>query len=89
MISDWNGELAIIDFKTSKRQKSKQEIQSYFLQGAAYSIMAEELYGYKAKHIVVPIAVHEDTPQLFVEPVEQWQAAVRAYFRLYHAGKLV
>jgi ATP-dependent exoDNAse (exonuclease V) beta subunit len=88
LISDWGGELAIVDFKTSRRQKTKEEIQSYFLQCAAYSIMAEELYGYKAKKIVVPIAVHEDDPLLFIEPIEPWQKAARAYFRLYHSGKL-
>jgi ATP-dependent exoDNAse (exonuclease V) beta subunit len=88
LLSDWNGLPSVIDFKTSRRQKTKEEIQTYFLQGAAYSIMAEELYGYKAEQIVVPIAVHEDTPMLFVEPITPWQNAVKSYFRLYHAGKI-
>jgi hypothetical protein len=88
LLCDWNGEKVVLDFKTAGRQKSFEEIQAYFLQAAAYSIMAEELYGYKATQIVVPIAVHEDTPQLFIEPLSTWQPRVRAYFRLYHQGKI-
>ena len=38
----YNGILSIIDFKTSRRHKTKKDVHSYFMQEAAYAIMFEE-----------------------------------------------
>ncbi len=44
-IAEYNGELSVIDFKGSTRQKREQDIENYFLQGTAYSIMWHEMTG--------------------------------------------
>jgi hypothetical protein len=57
----------VIDFKTSKRRKEEEDIQSYFLQATVYSMMAEELTEHKFPQIVVAIAVDHDDAQIFVK----------------------
>ena len=42
-IAEYNGVLSVVDFKTSKRLKKKDQIGNYFMQGAAYSVMFSEL----------------------------------------------
>lgn len=55
LIAEWDGELSIIDYKSSKKLKTVDDIEGYFLQTTAYSIMLQELTGYVAKKIVVII----------------------------------
>lgn len=72
-IAEWDGRLAIIDFKTSTREKKKEWIDNYFMQCAAYAIMYEELAFIPVPRIVVLIAVEEDnTVQVFEERRDNW-----------------
>lgn len=64
-IAEWNGELAIIDFKTSLRLKREEWILGYKLQTTIYSMMYYELTGYRAKKAVIIIVNDEDLPQIF------------------------
>ena len=66
-IAEWNGELAIVDWKTASRTKDKDHIQNYFMQATAYAEMFEERTGRSIDTIVVVIAVQSELPQLFVE----------------------
>ena len=52
-IAEYKGELAIIDFKTSKQPKPKQWIEHYFVQCAAYACMLYELTGIIVKKFVI------------------------------------
>lgn len=56
-VAEYNGELAVIDFKTSTYAKKKDKIGNYFMQGAAYGKMYEELYGATPTKIVIMMAV--------------------------------
>lgn len=71
-IAEYEGKLAIIDFKTSSRTKKKEWIHSYFMQCAAYAIMYEERTGIPINKLVVLIAVEDDQPQVFVEKRDNW-----------------
>jgi len=42
-VAEYNGKLSVIDFKGSTRQKRKQDIENYFLQGTAYAIMWQSM----------------------------------------------
>lgn len=55
-IAEYNNELAIIDFKTSKKPKPKQWIEHYFVQCAAYACMFYELTGIPVKKLVILMA---------------------------------
>lgn len=72
-IAEWDGKLAIIDFKTSTREKKKDWIENYFMQCAAYAIMYEELAFIPINKLVVLVAVEEDnTVQVFEERRDNW-----------------
>ena len=55
-IAEYNGELAIIDFKTSKKPKPREWIDGYFIQCAAYACMLYELTGIAVKKFVILMA---------------------------------
>lgn len=52
-IAEYNGELAIIDFKTSKKPKPREWIEHYFVQCAAYACMFYELTGIPVKKFTI------------------------------------
>ena len=64
-IGEYEGVLNIIDFKTSGKQKDINNIQHYFLQATAYSVMFEELTGIVVPDITILIGVDHDKPQIF------------------------
>ena len=55
-IAEYNDELAIIDFKTSKKPKPKEWIEHYFVQAMAYGCMLYELTGITVKKLVIIMA---------------------------------
>ena len=70
-ISDYDGDLAVVDFKTSTRFKKREWIVNYFLQTACYGLMYEELFWTLPKKAVICMATEaSEQPQLFVEPME-------------------
>jgi len=72
-IIDWNGIPSILDFKTSKRLKTKSHIEDYFLQTCAYAAMWKELTNKKFDQVVIFIMVEEESePQIFIESVEKY-----------------
>lgn len=61
-IAEFEGELSIIDFKTSNKLKYAAEIPNYFAQTTAYAMMFHEMYGIKVKQVVIIISIDgEDT----------------------------
>ena len=55
-IAEHEGELAIIDFKTSKKPKPREWIDHYFVQCMAYGCMLYELTGISVKKLVIIMA---------------------------------
>ena len=55
-IAEYNGELAIIDFKTSKKPKPREWVEHYFVQCMAYGCMLYELTGIAVKKLVIIMA---------------------------------
>ena len=55
-IAEYNGELSIIDFKTSKKPKPRDWIEHYFVQAMAYGCMFYELTGISIKKLVIIMA---------------------------------
>ena len=52
-IAEYDGELAIIDFKTSEKPKPEKWIEHYFVQAMAYGCMLYELTGVMVKKLVI------------------------------------
>ena len=55
-IAEYDGELAIIDFKTSKKPKPRGWIEHYFVQCMAYGCMLYEMKGISIKKLVIIMA---------------------------------
>lgn len=55
-IAEFDNELAIIDFKTSKKPKPREWIEHYFVQCAAYACMFYEVTGIPVKKLVIIMA---------------------------------
>ena len=55
-IAEYNGELSIIDFKTSKKPKPRDWIEHYFVQAMAYGCMLYELKNISIKKLVIIMA---------------------------------
>ena len=55
-IADYDGELAIIDFKTSKKPKPRDWIEHYFVQAMGYGCMLYELKNISVKKLVIIMA---------------------------------
>jgi genome maintenance exonuclease 1 len=70
LIADWCGVPSVIDFKTSKKVKGKEDIQDYFAQCTAYALMYEELVGTPIDQLVIVMAVENEQPLIFVERTE-------------------
>jgi len=64
-IAEFDGELAVIDFKTSTKEKKEDWVEHYFVQETAYAAMFLERTGIEVKKIVTLIAVEDGSVQVF------------------------
>lgn len=74
-VAEFDNELSIIDFKTSRRPKKKENIDDYFMQGAFYFSAFYELTGELPKQIAIMISVQDGSNQLFTargKEIIQW-----------------
>ena len=69
-IGEFDNELASIDFKTSRRMKTRDQILDYFWQTTAYALMYEELVGVPINKLVIIMAVEDKAPLIFIEKTE-------------------
>ena len=66
-IAEYNGELAIVDFKTSKEPKPRKWIDGYFVQAAAYACMLYELTGISVKKLVIIMSCENGECEVYEE----------------------
>lgn len=71
-IAEFDGVPSIIDFKTSRRVKTHDDIHSYFMQETAYAIMWEERTKRPIVNLVTIIAVDDNEPLVFKEHRDNW-----------------
>lgn len=71
-IAEYEGKMSVIDFKTSKRIKTRDDIHDYFMQCSAYAVAFEEMTKIPVPRLVIIIAVDESDPLIFVEKRNLW-----------------
>lgn len=72
-IADYDGRRSVIDFKTSSKVKSKEDIHNYFIQTAAYAVMFEERTGVPVSQLVIIMGCDESKNALvFIEKRDTW-----------------
>jgi len=82
-IGEFDGTLSVIDFKTSKRLKSKEDIPDYFAQCTAYALMYEEMIGIPIDQIVIIMAVEDEQPLIYVEKTTDHIYKLGEYIKYY------
>jgi genome maintenance exonuclease 1 len=82
-IAEFDGVLSVIDFKTSRRPKKKEDIDNYFAQCVAYACMYEEMIGVGIDQIVIIMAVEGSEPLVFIEKTENYLNILLDYIKYY------
>ena len=87
-IAEFDGELAVIDFKTSTKPKRESWIENYFVQETAYAAMFLERTGLEVKKIVTLIAAEEGTIQIFEKyNLDDYLQLLKSYIEEFVRGK--
>jgi len=71
-IAEFDGELTIVDFKTSRKPKKSEWIDSYFIQAAFYAAAFYERTGVSIKKFAIIITVDGSDPQVFTGNTFDW-----------------
>jgi len=71
-IAEFDGKMSVIDFKTSKRIKTRDDIHGYFMQTSAYAVMFEERTGIPVGKLVIIMSVDDEQPLIFTEKRDDW-----------------
>lgn len=88
LIAEWDGVLSVIDFKTSKKIKTREDIPDYFAQCTAYSMMYEEQVGFPIDQIVVIMAVENAFPLIFTEKTGDYIDSLVEHIQFYQKSIL-
>lgn len=68
LVAEYDNRVSIIDFKTSRRLKKEDWIESYFLQSTIYSMMFERIYSIAVPQIVIVLTVDDEMDaQIFIK----------------------
>lgn len=82
LIAEFDGKLAIIDYKTSKKPKKKEWIEHYFVQAMAYGMMLHELTGMCVKKLVILMACESGDLVVYEEEdLEKYMKLVVKYIK--------
>jgi len=88
-IAEYDGELAIIDFKTSAKPKPRGWIEHYFVQCMAYGCMLYELTGISVKKLVIIMACENGECVVYEErDKSKYIKLLSKYIRKFVADKL-
>lgn len=88
LICSYKNKNTILDFKTSRRQKKKEDILNYFIQCTAYALMTKEHYDFNVEQLVILMSVGDGTACVFEEDISPYIQMTKKFFQLYHEGKL-
>ncbi len=86
-IGMFNGVPSVIDFKTSKKIKKREWIEDYFLQGCAYALAHNEMFGTDIKQVAILMIDREGNYADFVikgdefeEYCNKWATRLADYY---------
>lgn len=83
-IAEYEGELAIIDFKTSAKPKEDYQLYDYFVQECGYACMLQELYSLSVIKLVTIVACENgDTQVKVMPPKKEYFITLQEYIREY------
>ena len=71
-IAKYKGKLSVIDFKSSRRLKTRDDIHDYFIQCSAYAVAFEEMTNIPVSRLVILMGVDDEKPLVFNERRDDW-----------------
>lgn len=71
-IAKYKGKLSVIDFKSSRRLKTREDIHDYFIQCSAYAVAFEEMTNIPVSKLVILMGVDDEKPLVFNERRDDW-----------------
>ena len=71
-IAKYKGRMSVIDFKSSRRVKTRDDIHDYFMQCSAYAVAFEERTGIPVPDLVVIMAIDDHDTVVFREKRNTW-----------------
>ena len=88
-IAHFDGELSIIDFKTTKQLKKEEHLEKFFVQEAAYAYMYYELTGVEVDKLVTLSVAEEGSTQVvqkydkipYIDTLIEWIKEYNYYVR--------
>lgn len=83
-IAEFDGQLSIIDFKSSSKPKYESQILGYFVQETGYAKMYEEMTGRKVTQIVTLISCHSGETQVYVKNPDDYVDTLKQYIADYN-----
>ena len=87
-IAEFDGELAVIAFKTSTKLKKEDYIEHYFVQETAYAAMFLERTGIEVKKVVTLIATEEGSIQVFEKyNLDDYLQLLKSYIEEFVRGR--
>jgi len=85
-VAEFDGQISIIDFKTSRWPKTADKITNYFIQETAYAIMWAERTGVKINQLVTIMAIDHNEPKVFIEHPDKWEGQLLDVIQQYNAN---
>ena len=82
LIGRWKGKPSILDLKTARRCRKREQYTHYFVQAAVYALMLNELLEYPTIEQVVILMLADDQPLPYIweAPVAQYEPLVNDIF---------
>jgi len=65
LVGVYDGKPAVIDYKTSYREKGEAEIEDYFLQATFYALAHNEMHRTEIDKIVIILGVENKLPLIY------------------------
>lgn len=91
LLATVDGDLSVVDFKTSRRPKKRDYVLDYFLQGCFYSLCVFEHTGQKVKRIIFPIVSPEGLEIFETNTAVEFEGLrqrIEDYYAHYHTDTL-
>ena len=87
-ITEYNGKLSVIDFKTANKERKEEWIDNYFMQCTAYGLMYEEMYNTEIEDIVVIMGGEDGSMVTYVKKkadyIPKLEEVVEDFYKMFN-----
>lgn len=88
LIADYKGRPAIVDFKTSLKEKREDWVLDYKLQTTLYAAMLHERFGLIHNDLAIIICIEEENDaQVFEDKASNWLSLAKERCKRFHEGE--